>query len=251
MCDRRAVGVIFDGSFEAFLCVIHDFYYKKLLPADIVCETMFQQRLGMDYRRVEADSDNAAAVADGIRKKISEECFENLYSAFLNKDESKYMDLFRYIVAGFKIGREIDRYEQWQSVRQTHKYARNTRNEAHYFIEFIRFKDTKNGVLYARIEPESHVLPLIADHFASRLISERWMIHDVNRRLAVVYDTNEWAIYETPAHAVVEISDTEEQFQDLWIAFFNAIAVKERISHKRQRGMLPLRYRTNMPEFKR
>ncbi|MDR2902989.1 MAG: TIGR03915 family putative DNA repair protein [Clostridiales bacterium] len=253
MCDRRTVGLTIDGSFEAFLCVIHAFYYEKIMPAHIVDEALYQPTLGTAYLHIKTDPEKAAAVTEGIRKKISADCLQYLYCAFLNKDEQRYMDLFHYVVAGFKTGRAIDRYEQWQSVLNTHKYARNTLNEAHFFKEFIRFKKTVSGVFYARVEPENHVLPLIADHFASRMIDERFMIHDVRRRLAVVYDTAEWAIFDIPANAetVVTLAGDETDFQDLWITFFNAVAVEERISKKRQRNILPLRYRKNMTEFKR
>lgn len=251
MCDRRNIGIVFDGSFEGFLCIIHDFYYKKIIPAEIVCEKGFQQSLGINYQNTFTDYENALVVSEGIRKKISQDCFNTLYCGFSNKDENRFMDLFNYAIAGFKIGKDIDRYEQWDFVLQAHKHARNTLNEAHFFKEFIRFRETKDGVLYSRIDPENNVLPFIADHFASRLIDEKWIIHDANKGMAVVYDSKEWAVYDTPANATVEISGDEENFQNLWIAFFNAISIKERESNKRQRNMLPLRYRKNMLEFKR
>ena len=250
MHNRRDIGIVFDGSFDGFLNIIYGFYYDKIVPADIVTEN-FQPKLGVKYDFLYTDYDKALKVSNGIKKKISADAFNHLYSAFFNKDDERYMHLFNYIVAGFKTGWRIDSHSHWEFVLKTHKYSMNTLNEAHFFKEFIRFKNTKSNILYSRIEPENNILTFVADHFASRLIDEKWIIHDACRNLAIIYDASEWVLYEVPQDAVFETDSGEEDYQELWIAFFNAIAIEERISKKRQRNMLPIRYRKNIVEFKR
>ncbi len=249
MYNRGNVVVVFDGTFDCFLCIIYAFYYEKLLPSRIVCDKFFQQSLEAEYVTVALDVDKAKTVAKAIRKKISYDCYETLYLAFLNANENRYIDLLNYVVAGFKIGADIERYAKWDFVLRTYAYAKRVFGEAHLFKGFLRFKDTRQGVLYAEIEPENNVLPIVADHFCSRLINEKWMIHDTKRCIAAIYDGVALEMHEVPAKADVSLTDDEEYFQGLWQAFFNQIAIKERVSRKRQRGVVPIKYRKNMIEF--
>ena len=247
---KPKAGVIFDGTFDGFLTIVHSFYYQKLCPAAIADESSFQQELGLTYTQVTTDHGKAATVAEGFRQKCGPDCFQTLYAGFLHRESDRLMDLFSYVIAGFKLGPSIDQKLTWPFVLKTHYYAGNTLREAHLFKGFLRFKNTTSGVFYAELEPENHILPLIADHFTDRLMNERWIIYDKKRKLAAVYDTQQWAIYDAPAGAMAAVSQDEDQFQALWTAFYEAIAIQERKSDKRQKQMLPLRYRKHMTEFK-
>ncbi len=55
--------------------------------------------------------------------------------------------------------------------------CRATNREAHRHLEFLRFSELENGVLFAAIHPKDHVLPYIAEHFTDRLPSENFMIY--------------------------------------------------------------------------
>lgn len=44
--------------------------------------------------------------------------------------------------------------------------SRKTSNEAHSFIEFIRFEEIKGNVLYSRIEPKCDVLSQVYASFS-------------------------------------------------------------------------------------
>lgn len=250
-CDVTVRDTIltFDGSFEGFLCLIHAFYYDKLKPSGIVCENQYQQRLGAEYRKVETDYNKAETVANGIRKKISINCYDTLYTAFLNESDDKFMDLFNYCVLGFKAGRDVDKFEKFDFVLKTHDYAQRVIGESHLFKGFVRFKKTAENILYARIEPKNNVLPMLIEHFVTRLPDEKWIIHDAGRQLAAIYDAEEAAIYETPAFIEVSNSNDEDYFQNMWRVFNSEISVMGRVSRNRQRNMLPLRYRSNMTEF--
>ena len=46
-----------------------------------------------------------------------------------------------------------------------------------------------------------------------------------------------------------DFSDNENDIQNLWIRFYNTIAIKERVNYKCQINMLPLKYRKYLPEL--
>ena len=65
--------------------------------------------------------------------------------------------------------------------------SRNVSNEAHHFLEFIRFRELENGVLYSGINPKNRVLTCMGDHFADRFPLENWLIYDKAHREAIVH----------------------------------------------------------------
>jgi probable DNA metabolism protein len=93
------------------------------------------------------------------------------------------------------------------------------------------------------------VLPILANHFADRLSSQQWVLHDARRKLAAIYDGKEVAFFPAPKKAGHAFGKDEEQFRGLWRAFFEAIAVEGRKNPKLQANMIPLRYRGHMTEF--
>ena len=56
--------------------------------------------------------------------------------------------------------------------------CRATNREACHHLEFLRFSELENGVLFATIHPKDNVLPYLAEHFTDRLPSENFMIYD-------------------------------------------------------------------------
>lgn len=250
MCDRRDLAVLFDGSFEGFLCVIYAHFYEKVVPLHIQTEDQYQQTLDSEEYFVATDLDRAYKVHGAIRKKISSNAERYLLRAYLNDEEDKFLDMFKYTVLGFKVGAAVDSHLQQDCVLRVHKLAMNVSREGHLLTGFCRFAETTNGVYYCAISPKNRVLPILAEHFCDRLMNQAWVIHDKTHFQAAVYDGNKYIIADAPRDAIVELADTEEQIQDMWVAFFNKITIKERMNYKCQRTHLPLWFRKNMLEFK-
>ncbi len=244
----RRCHVVFDGSFDGFLCIIYAYYYRKIIPQEISKVDYIQTDLFNEICNIETDNDKAAKVAEGIKNKISVRAFERSYLAFSCKD-LRFMDLFRYIIFGFQTNEEVDRHMHIDFVRNIEALASNTSREAHRFLGFVRFRDTRAGVLYSSIEPDNYILPQLAEHFSGRMPDERWMIHDTNRGLCVVYDKRRYIICATDRHAYVEESEFEDVYQDLWKTFYRTVAVEARESKKRLNHMLPKKYRKNLTEY--
>jgi probable DNA metabolism protein len=239
---------VFDGSFEGFMCAIHAMYHERLDFLDF-CEEEHQLSLGAFAWGIGTDLGKAARVIEAIGKKVSTQALSICYNCFLSGDENRLRHLASYIKLGFKLGKDVDLHLQNPEVSEVHRLARRTAGEAHKLTGFCRFSKTSDGVFYCSISPENNVLPILANHFADRLSSQQWVLHDARRKLAAIYDGKEVAFFLAPQKAGHALGKDEEQFRGLWRAFFEAIAVEGRKNPKLQANMLPLRYRGHMTEF--
>ena len=242
----QGIFISFDGSFDGFLCVVHDVYYMKLKPSGIQCTQ--ELTLAQDIHVTKTDLSKAETVLSAISKKISEKAASRVYYGFLSHDPRRFMPLLEYIRLGFRVGHMVDSHLHEDCVRTVHDLARQSGKEAHLLNGFCRFQETSQGVLYAQVSPRNDVLVLLAEHFRERLMNEAWIIHDKGRRQAAVYDGSSYII--TPAgQANFTLAEGEAEMQELWAGFFKTIAIKERTNKKLQRQLLPMYFRRYMTEF--
>lgn len=138
-------------------------------------------------------------------------------------------------------------------IHRVFELARFTANEAHYHIEFLRFRELENGILYAKIGPKNNIITFITPHFADRLPLENFIIHDEIRGIFAVHPKGkDWFLTTQEERMEIQndsFSKEEEKYSELFCHFFHTIAIKERSNYVLQRGMLPLRYRKYMTEF--
>ena len=248
---RRNVAVLFDGSFDGFLCVVYAVYYEKIMPLSIQMESQAQLVLDVESCYINTNSERAARVFSAIREKVSIDASYYVYNAFLSYDESRFQSILGYIKLGFKLGHIVDSHLQQDCVRHVHKMANHVGRERHLLLGFCRFAETKQGVYYCEITPKNDVLLLVADHFSQRLMNQQWVIHDKRRGQAAIYDGEYYIIADTPKDATVVYAEGEAETQELWVAFFNALAIDARKNKKLQRQLLLLYFRGNMTEFNR
>ena len=248
---RELVNVLFDGTFDGLLTIVHAHYYDKLEPDYISEKFAYQQTVGTIYTDIETDIQKSGTVFDALHKKISPDAASTVYRAFLYFEEARFLHIYNYILLGFKVGADVDRHMKTDCVTYTQQCAKRAGHEAHKLTGFCRFVETKDKVLYCKIGPDCNVLEIIANHFADRLMNEQWIIHDEKRAIAAVYDGNEYMITDVPDTVSYTESEDEAAYKDLWHSFFDTIAIKNKINYKLQRQNLPLRYRKYMHEFKR
>ncbi|MCL1787687.1 MAG: TIGR03915 family putative DNA repair protein [Defluviitaleaceae bacterium] len=246
---RREVVAVFDGTFDGFLCVVYAYYYCKITPIVIQRQDQVQLTLDSELYQVDTDQDQAGQVLKGLHQKVSEEAAHYVYHAFLSGEEDKYMTIFSYILRGFTLGHMVDSHLQEDCVRGVHKLAKHVGREAHLLTGFCRFAETDNGVYYCAITPKNDVLAILANHFSQRFMNQAWVIHDKSRNQAAIYDGDAFVITKVPRNATVTYAEGEKETQELWTAFFKALAIEARKNSKLQRQLLPLYFRKNMTEF--
>lgn len=208
-----------------------------------------------EYIPVETDYSIASKVASSIKSKISEEVYEMVCGVALSDYSGKADLVYRFLILGFSVGASIIEHLSNEVVNQVFRINKFVNNEAHHFMGFIRFSEQENGMLISVIKPKNNILTLVTPHFADRLPNESFLIYDEARKIASIHiPRNPWIIAEVPEIDQVRLNETsfqEDGYRDLWKAFFNHIAIKERINPKLQRNNLPLRFRDNLIEFKK
>ncbi len=87
-----------------------------------------------------------------------------------------------------------------------------------------------------------------------RFPNQNLILHDKNRNLAFLYNSNNkknYEIIEVPAKFTVStFSEEEIEFQKLWKTFFKTIAIKERTNSRLQMQYMPKKYWKDLIEMK-
>ncbi len=113
--------------------------------------------------------------------------------------------------------------------------------EVHRFHGFIRFMETSSGALYAPFSPDNDICELLLPHFRARLPQFPFVLHDVGRKKAAVYDGH--SSFVAPLQeAEVLLSADEEGWQSLWRRYYSSVNIPSRERLKQMRGYLPARY---------
>ncbi|MDZ5001625.1 DUF4130 domain-containing protein, partial [Clostridium perfringens] len=106
-----------------------------------------------------------------------------------------------------------------------------------------------NNFLYSSIEPDNNILEIISPHFQRRFSDEYWIIHDIKREIASIYNKISWEIKEMDNEIYNTLKNYNDGFQDLWKGYFKSTTIKERINPKLQKRQMPKRYWANLSEI--
>lgn len=227
----------------------HD--YIKIQP--ISDDSLYNIELFSEYINVDTSQKKADSVLNAIRTKISYEAYEFVLNALISDDEAKGNIIYQFVTYGFTIGKNITKAMQLNCVEKIFKIKLSVQNEAHRLIEFIRFKELQNKVLFAQMEPHHHILPIVTNHFADRFNAQDFIIHDIKHNEASFYrNDGMWEIKilnKEETAKLNELASKDEEYADLWKIFFKATSTAERENYKLQRGNLPIRLRKHMTEF--
>ena len=159
--------------------------------------------------------------------------------------------LFRYIKKAFNSPSSIELNFGDPDVLEVSKVWRKVSQEKHRMIEFIRFQKAEDGTFFGAMEPLYNVLPLVVGHFKDRFADQKWLIYDLKRAYGCYYDLQE--VREVRFDRMEEhllsgilndklMAEDEKLFQNLWKAYFKAIAIKERINPKLHKQHMPVRF---------
>lgn len=249
--------IICEDSLEGIFTAVYDAYALREghehLHVQIGEEDNY--RLFATYMYSQPDPVKTDKVARTLKSRLGEEVYGTICHAAASFDRSKGDAVYRTVVDGITGGSGRRTMENLRNpyVRKTFELARRTANEAHRELEFIRFQELEQGILYAKIGPENNVMPFLMPHFADRLSPENFMIHDENRGLFGVHPARrEWYLVsgvEGMMEQQLKWSQEEERYQELFTLFHKTIAIRERRNLRLQQQMLPLRFQEYMVEF--
>lgn len=249
--------IICEDSLEGIFTAVYDAYALREGHEHMHVQVGEEEnyRLFAVYMHSSPDSVKTDKVARTLQNRLGEEVYAAVCRAAASYDKQKGDAVYRTIVEGITAGSGRRTMENLRNpyVRKAFELARRTANEVHHELEFIRFQETQQGVLYAKIGPENNVMPFVMPHFADRLATEDFMVHDEKRRLFGVHPAGrEWFLVsdvEDFAPDSLIWSADEDRYRDLFTLFHKTIAITERKNLRLQQQMLPLRFQEYMVEF--
>jgi probable DNA metabolism protein len=239
--------VVYDGSFEAFLTLVYEYYYSKLDVSEIVRE--YPNTLLVDeVYEIEYDEAKSAKVLDALKKKFKKSYFEVVLNTFMCDSANFEIDLLSYIVLGFKDQRELENINH-ECVFNIKALQKEFFGVYHKMSGFARFEELEDSTLYAKIDVKFNVLYYLGKHFSKRFNNQSFIIHDIKRELAFIHNENYKGIQTVSSFETPTLSKDEEKFTRLWKTFFDSVSIESRKNKKLQQQFVPLIYRTYMSEF--
>jgi len=242
------IHYIYDGSFDGLLTGVYEAYYRRENIDDIVPEDSMEENFLVQKVFISTDGEKSKKVYEAIENKISEEALRKVFYAYLSELPRHGIIILKYLQLGFKIGAEVDFNLSNDIVLKINSIYDKVGKEKHRMLGLVRFKQLENGILYSSIEPDYNIGGLLAPHFKSRMMNENWVIHDVKRGIAVFYNKEEWVIKDMEINNSLIVKEDEEQYQELWKAYFKSIAIQNKINPSLQKRCMPVRYWKHLVE---
>ncbi len=205
-----------------------------------------------EYKEIQTDQEKAIKVARSVKQKLGQSVYGMIFAASLSYEADKADAIYAFLKLGFRKGTAVKEMHGLDEVCRIFELKRNVLNEAHYNKEFLRFQETKENILIARIHPKNQTLPLIAEHFCDRFPEENFVVLDATHDMALFHEKGrEWYLAMPGREALEQIwaHRTDSDYEKLWKTFFKTISIKERENYKCQRTHCALRYRGDMTEF--
>ena len=240
--------LLYDGTFEGFLSLVYEVYYKKLKPTKIY-KTLPNEILVEEILEINSSKESGIKVLNAIKTKFPKEILEKILNIFMCDSKEFEMALLEYIIIGFKETKQLFNINN-SCVFYLNSLEKELFRNIHKLTGFIRFDELEDATLYAKIELKFNIVYFLGKHFLKRFNNQNFIIHDLNRKIAFIKIENNYSIQEVAFFDEPNYSSNEEKFQKLWKSFFSGVTINERTNLKLQTQMVPLLYRTYMSEFK-
>ena len=233
----------YDGTYVGFLTTVYEIYYHGTSHLEGILVEGGEVPLFGAQSIVITRLPDAEKVAAAFEKKCGKEAMRWMYRAFLSNEEGKEMKIFYFMKEGFKREKKIYtcRKELW--VQDILAMCREVGNEAEKFRGILRFSELDDGMLYAVMKPDHHILPLLAVHFQKRFSQKRWAIYDKGRREAAIYENGHLFMGMVEQEdQQVRYSGSEKDFRRLWKNYYRHMGIEERRNPRERRNFLPKKY---------
>ena len=248
--DNYIKELIYDGSFEGLFTSI--FYAYSIKDKVIITNKKnYIPNMLNQITYVKTEIDKYTRVYKSIKKKLNNTVLKNIYLTYLSEIDSCENTILKYLKLCYKFGPSINLAKNNSTIILIDKYCQKVNIEAERFMQFVRFKEIAPLSFYSKIEPDYNILPLIIDHFTERFSDQNFIIHDLNREIALVYDKKSSFITHLSKDKSKEILslNKDNTFENLFKIFYKSTTIKERINLKCRDNFMPRRYHKNLTEL--
>ena len=167
-----------------------------------------QQQLFCEYAEVVSSEKKAQAVERLIRDHMGEQTYEDISYALLCEDAMKAEAILHVMQAARQVkpSKRIMDFLGNPSVAKVFEMKRRVSNEAHYFIEFVRFGNWKTEFCF-RDRAEEQGADMYRRAFCRSFPMENWVIYDNTHQEFLVHPAGKhWVLVqgEVPERNVTE-----------------------------------------------
>lgn len=250
----------YDNSFEGLLSAIFDSFTLKKVPQEILTNDEVLPLLTIEEHQVQTTDEKYNRVSLAMKKRLPSIALSQLTYVWYSEQPERAKLIFNYLMKVFKNKHDISHNFADNDILAIKKLAKKVANERHYLMMFVRFSMIDNQgqkVYFATVSPKYNALPLTIDFFQDRFADQQWAIFDTTRRYGYFYDLTQTSIItlnnqdEFLLNGNINdafLSPEEQQFQQMWYRYCQAITIKERINPKLQRQFMPIRFWQHLPE---
>jgi probable DNA metabolism protein len=228
-----------DGFYTAFLQAFAD-------PEAYLTAGQQQLILGQECVYVRTDATRARK-AKARFWQLDKECGKELTLLLRSGDGGKDQIAFRYFYLIAQEKHPVRQMLSNEDVLNATECLQRIESEIHRLHGFLRFMESQSGALYAPCSPDHDIVDLLLPHFKARLSQFPFVIHDVKRKKAAVYD-GEHTFVAPLEQAELVLSAEEEGWQALWKRYYKSVNIPSRQRLKQMKGYLPVRYWKFLPE---
>lgn len=242
------ITYLFDKTKKGLLTCIFESFYDKQIPDKVTTEYV-QCGLLDEIITINADNEKAERVYKCLKNCKTKYLISDFNLAFRSGESNRFKVLFDYLhIAISNKNTDISTAFAFPEVQAFTDLKNRIYTELHRFKGFLRFMETENGFYYAYYEPDNDITELLVPHFKARLQSP-FIIHDIKRNILALCDGKQYKIFNGGDNSVtVFMSESEENFQNLWRQYYKSINIEERKNLRQMRNYMPERYWKNLPE---
>jgi probable DNA metabolism protein len=252
-------------SLEGIFTGVYDACASRLGHRNIRLTTGEPENLELfsEYIEVTPSQEKTQKVIHTLLSRFGRQFYESIYQAALSGEthSDKKLDkadaIYETVMLAFSCnnGQKVLLSLGEPCVYRIFELCRNTNREACHHLEFLRFSELENGILFATIHPKNHVLPYVAAHFTDRFPQENFMIFDATHNLVAVHAASRNYILtgadDLDLDKIKRYSEDELEYRKLWLTFFDHIAIEARLNPSLQQQLIPKRYWADTTEFAR
>lgn len=234
---------IFDGTKSGFLTAFVVAYSD---PDAVLASDKIQLLLGQTPVFVKTDEARAEKVKNRLLA-FDRDCMRDLDTLLRSGMERREQIAFGYFRLLAREKRPVSKRLAEKEVFEAVECMKKVGHEIHKFHGFIRFMETASGALYAPFAPDNDICELLLPHFRARLPQFPFVLHDIKRKKAAVYD-GEHSFVAPLNQAEILLSASETGWQALWKGYYKAVNIPSRERLKQMKGYMPVRYWKFLPE---
>ncbi|MGN0814760.1 MAG: TIGR03915 family putative DNA repair protein [Candidatus Coproplasma sp.] len=233
-----------DSSESCFYTAVFDAYRER----ECIITSEKNLQLGFGDKLIEVSTD--ANKAERVKNRLNE--YDPLaaddISLILRSCECvKEQTAFEYVKLIVKLKQPVRTMSHIPAVLEALDLRSKVTGEIHRMKGFLRFMENDRGVLYAPYSPDNDITDLLAPHFAERFKNQQFVIHDIKRKIAAMYDGINLVMFNADG-ADVYLSEYEKTFENLWKLYYKSVNIAERPHEKQMKGYMPVRYWKFLPE---